>query len=166
VIPHEVAAQLERLTNGLRELLREDLVGVYAHGSLALGCFGPRSDVDVIAVSRRPTNGEERERLAALIEPPVEFHLLVERELETWRHPLPFDYYEGRRGVDHDLAAHLTIVRAAGIALHGPPPREVFPPVPADEYAGALRRDVDWCLEHFDKRATRSSRSRVPGRRS
>ena len=32
---------LDRITAGSREILGENLVGVYLHGSLAMGCFQP-----------------------------------------------------------------------------------------------------------------------------
>lgn len=138
---------LDRFVAGLRELLGADLVGVYVHGSLAFGCHGPRSDVDVVAVSRRPTTDAERAQLASLVDPPLELHLLVETDIEPWSHPLPFDFHEGRRGHDHDLAAHLTVTRAVGLTLVGPAPADLFPPVPAADYADAVRRDADWALE-------------------
>lgn len=148
---HGFEAQLDQLVAGLRELFGDDLLGVYVHGSLAFGCHGPRSDIDVIAVSTRPTTAAERERLATLVRQPLEFHLLVESEIKPWRHPLPFDFHEGRRGLDHDLAAHLTVARHVGLAACGPPPADLFAPVPAGDYADAIRRDVNWALtEHRD----------------
>jgi predicted nucleotidyltransferase len=146
MIPTVERRRLDDLIAGLRELLGDDLVGVYVHGSLAFGCHGPRSDFDALAVSSRPTTVEERERLAALVQKPLEFHLLVEGEIKPWRHPLPFDFHEGRRGLDYDLAAHLTVAREVGITAYGPPPAELFAPVPAEDYADAVRRDVDWAL--------------------
>ena len=50
----DVAAQLDALLAGLREILRDTLVGVYLEGSLLLGGFGPRSDLDVLALTTRP----------------------------------------------------------------------------------------------------------------
>jgi hypothetical protein len=37
---------------GLRELFGDDLIGVYRHESEVLGGDGPRSDVDILAVTR------------------------------------------------------------------------------------------------------------------
>jgi hypothetical protein len=38
-----------------------------------------------------------------------------------------------------------------GVALHGPPPTEVFPTVPRGDYADAMMNDLRWTLrEHPD----------------
>jgi hypothetical protein len=67
VIPGQIAAQLDRLVAGLREVLGERLVAVYLHGSLALGGFQPgRSDIDVLVVVREPqSDGARRWRCAS-----------------------------------------------------------------------------------------------------
>jgi predicted nucleotidyltransferase len=162
--------QLDDLTAGLRRILGDRLVGVYVHGSFALGCFNPqRSDLDVIAVATDALTASEHEQLAALLaevsgptgpldlaeappERPLEFHLLLADDLRPWRHPCPFDvHWRGElieRGQDRDLAAHVTVARAAGIALVGPPPQETFPEVPRAEFEESLRDELAWTREH------------------
>ncbi len=66
MIPASAQAQLERLTDGVVEILEESLQGLYLHGSAVLGCFGPHSDVDVVAVVERPTSDDEQRALAGL----------------------------------------------------------------------------------------------------
>ncbi|HJW82735.1 MAG TPA: hypothetical protein VJ754_00380, partial [Anaerolineae bacterium] len=47
-------AQVDDLLAGLHTILGENLVGVYLHGSLALGCFNPaQSGVDLLVVRRQ-----------------------------------------------------------------------------------------------------------------
>lgn len=167
VTAHE---QLRTLADGTASVVGDALVGVYAHGSLALGCFNPRrSDLDVLVVVERSPTFEERAELAALFsrvsgpagslspeQPvglrPLELHVVRTDELRPWRHPAPFElHWRGElvnRGVDRDLAAHVTVVRAAGIAVVGSPPRSVFPPVPRGDYEDALRGDLAWTREH------------------
>lgn len=173
--PPEVLAQLDALTLELRSILGDDLVGLYVHGSLVLGCFSAeRSDVDVIAVSRRATIDDERHRLGELMlrssadkgrprRPPypLEFSLLTEQQLHPWRYPTPFDFHYGESErerftageftplwpEDYDLAAHITVLRKAGIPLFGPPVQAVFPAVPEDDYVDSLLRDFDWSRE-------------------
>jgi predicted nucleotidyltransferase len=157
--PPLIRLQLEELASGLREVLGDRLVGVYVHGSLALGCFNPRrSDLDVIAVAEGGTSDGERLRLASLFaapaERPLELHLLRRDDLHPWRHRASFelhwhgDLVERSPGGDRDLAAHVTVARAVGIALLGPPPRELLPEVPRADYLDALRRDLAWTREH------------------
>jgi predicted nucleotidyltransferase len=162
--------QLDELAAGLRRILGDRLVGVYVHGSVALGCFNPRrSDLDVIAVATEAPTREEHEQLAALLarvsgppeplepveapeERPLEFHLLLTDDVRPWRHPCPFElHWHGGlidRGEDPDLAAHVTVARASGIALVGPPPKEVFPEVPWADFEASLRNDLVWTRAH------------------
>jgi aminoglycoside adenylyltransferase-like protein len=159
--------QLDDLSAGLGRILGDRLVGVYVHGSYALGCFNPsRSDLDVVAVA---TDTAARDDLAALLgsvsgapgpldpahapaKRPLEFHLLLTDDLRPWRHPCPFElHWHGaliERGEDWDLAAHITVARASGIALAGPPPQEIFPEVPQADFEDSLRRDLAWTREH------------------
>ena len=53
------APQIARLLHEIRrthmEILGENLVGLYLHGSIAFGCFNPqKSDVDYITAVREP----------------------------------------------------------------------------------------------------------------
>jgi predicted nucleotidyltransferase len=156
------------LAGRLRAALGEALVGVYLHGSIVLGGFNPDlSDLDVLAVARRRTTTREKRRLIEILADasghpaPLEFHLLAQEDLEPWQHPTPFDFHYGdvwrdalradlaealgrQSNPDPDLAAHLTIVRQHGVALEGPPPADVFPEVPWNDYADSLLRDLRW----------------------
>jgi predicted nucleotidyltransferase len=154
----EARRHLDDLVRGLRDVLSEGIAGVYLHGSLALGCFNPAlSDIDVLVVTKRSLTSTEREALAPLLAAGgrIEISFLPESSLRRWRHPAPYDLHfawqEGRLlgpGEDHDLAAHVTIGRHAGVALLGPPPTDVFPEVPWEDYEDSLRRDLESCGEH------------------
>jgi predicted nucleotidyltransferase len=168
-------AQVERLTSDLVSILGDALIGVYLHGSLALGCFNPqRSDIDLVAVTTRRTTHDERRQLGALMlrsstsnerprRPlyPLELSLLTEAQLRPWRYPTPFDFHYGESqrdrfaagdfqplwAEDRDLAAHITVLREAGRVLHGPPIEDVFPPVPEEDCVDSLLHDLAWSRE-------------------
>jgi len=151
--------QLDVLAAGLQQIFGDRLIGVYVHGSFALGCFNPRrSDLDVIAIARGAPTPAEYSRLVGLLigvtdhPRPLEFHLLLPEDLAPWRHPCPFElHYHDRvieRGEDRDLAAHITVARRAGIALVGPPAPQVFPEVPWADFEDALRHDLAWTREN------------------
>jgi streptomycin 3"-adenylyltransferase len=169
--PPAARAQLEKLTNGLRAILGDTLVGTYIHGSLALGCFNAaRSDIDVILALAEPLELDTKLQLVDLLlhvsaSPyAIELDALTVAQLAEWRHPSPHElhYSEWSRErfahdpigrlaeLDHpnaDLAAHLTVARAAGITLVGPPPRDVFPEVPFADFRDSLLRDLDWARD-------------------
>jgi streptomycin 3"-adenylyltransferase len=175
--PPETRAQLERLTAVLVETLAGNLEGLYLHGSLALGCFNPRhSDLDLLALTRRRMDSATRLRLARTLSPPVndphpvEISLVPRSGLRPWRHPTPFDFHyspDWQERFDHllaagrlpfaqapmpragDLAGHLTVARARGIALYGPPPQSALPPVPWSDYLASILADFDWGRERL-----------------
>jgi streptomycin 3"-adenylyltransferase len=152
-------------------VLGDDLVGVYLHGSAVLGGGGPHSDVDVLAVAKRRTTREEKQGLVDLLlklsrnPSPIEFDLVVEAEVRPWRHPAPFDFHYSdlwRRefeagelepwtsATNRDLASALTMVLAGNTTLYGPPPAQVFDPVPRADYHDAILKDIppsDWFVQ-------------------
>jgi hypothetical protein len=142
----------DAFVRGLRELLGNDLVGAYRHGSEVLGGGGPRSDVDILAVSARHLTADERERVVELCRtvPKLEFDLVVASELRPWRHPAPYElhFWSGRGeglgpGTNSDLAAVITMALAGNRVLFGPPPADVFDAVPRADYVDGILRDVD-----------------------
>ena len=46
-----------------KRVLGDNLVGLYLHGSLAMGCFTPRADIDLIAVVRKPMDNDTKRAL-------------------------------------------------------------------------------------------------------
>jgi streptomycin 3"-adenylyltransferase len=175
--PETVRDQVERFLSVLREILSDNLVGVYLHGSLAMGCFNPkRSDIDLLAITRRGMSVEEKRRIAELLlnisgSPyPIEVSFLSERDLNPWEHPTPFDLHysemwrrqyeedlsSGRwrdwneeRHKDEDLAAHITVILNRGISLYGPSPRVVFPSIPEKDYIASILSDFEWARDRI-----------------
>lgn len=170
-------APLRKLVAGANEIFGDALVGVYLHGSAALGCYGPHSDVDVVIAIERSSTPDERKRLARLcldVSRPTwddETHCLLELDvvavpaLRPWRYPTPIDFHYSEsfreafeRGdakpwrVDEstDVAAHLTVLNAAGSVLAGKPVADVFAAVPLADYRASIRVDRQWCLDHLD----------------
>ena len=155
-----------------REILGENLVGVYLHGSLAMGCFNPRkSDLDLLTVVREtPDDACRRTYLEMVTELsarmpenrshggiemsvvrkdvcnpfvyPTPFELHFSVGHAEWYRRDPDDYIRKMKGTDKDLAAHFTIVRSRGICLYGLPIREVFGEVPAADYLDSIRADI------------------------
>jgi predicted nucleotidyltransferase len=163
-----VEAQIELLVKGLQDVLRQDLLGVYLHGSAVLGGLRPRSDIDVLAVSARRTTSDEKRRLVELLlalsvrgsigpPRPIELDVVVQSEIRPWRYPPPFDFHfdellrkEFETGelepwpapTNQDLASAMTMALLGETALFGPPPAEMFDPVPRRDYIHAILRDT------------------------
>jgi aminoglycoside adenylyltransferase-like protein/nucleotidyltransferase-like protein len=151
----------------LRDTLGQALIGVYLHGSAALGDYHPaRSDVDVLAVCAAPLDTEGRARLGAGLgrdalpcpaDAGLEFSLVTQAAA---RDPARAPSYElhgwddhgrvcpgGGRG-DPDLPLHYAVVRQTGLALWGPPPGDVVRDVPLEEQVRLVADELDWAVAH------------------
>jgi streptomycin 3"-adenylyltransferase len=165
-----VRRQVDRCVREIQATLGDSLVGIYLHGSLALGSFNPDgSDVDLLVVSQHPLSVESKRRaIEQLLEcsehpQPIEISFLRRADLQPWRYPTPFDlhYSETWRAryarelasdawrcwndtqrYDPDLAAHFTILRHRGICLVGAPIADIFPEVPRHDYLASAMEDV------------------------
>jgi predicted nucleotidyltransferase len=137
--PAPVREQVEGALNMLLETLGSRLVGVYLHGSLAMGSFqSGRSDIDLMAVCEEDIDPDDKKVLTKQLlrrsnQPyPVEFHLLTRAQLQPWRHPCPFAYHysEGWR----------SRYEAAALANSGLESLEALTALPA--FAGAVDPDL------------------------
>ncbi|MGZ8783431.1 MAG: aminoglycoside adenylyltransferase family protein [Gaiellaceae bacterium] len=161
--------QLEQAVALVREVLGDELAGLYLFGSAVLGGLTPTSDIDLLAVTRRPTSGDERrrlvERLLALSKRPryLELTVVVESDLRPWRYPPRMDLQYGdwlraelERGEipppapSPDLAVLITMALRDGRALLGPPPAEVFAPVPDADLLRAGLDELDGIVAELD----------------
>jgi predicted nucleotidyltransferase len=160
---------VEQLARELEERLGGNLVGVYLHGSLALGCFNPqRSDIDFLVVTSRRLDARERRSIAefalsrSAAPYPLELTVLSEADARPWRYPTPYDFHYGESlrprveqqlagdaipeadDTDHDLAGHIGLLLARGRTLVGPPAEDVFPLVPEADFRDSILRDFAW----------------------
>lgn len=160
---------LDDFVSMTREVLGEQLTGVYLHGSMAMGCFhAEKSDIDLIVVvdgditgaqkrtfmervvelnGRAPAKGLEwsivkREFCKPFVYPtPYELHFSPMHL--NWFREKPEDYVKNMKGVDRDLAAHFTVLNRHGIVLYGEAIEDVFGEVPAGDYADSIFLDVE-----------------------
>jgi hypothetical protein len=159
-------AYLAELARRLRDVLGDDLVGVYAGGSYALGAYEPgRSDVDVTAVAAGPLAPDSKQRIVERIRhealpcPARGLELVVyplrtarggggepgfELNLNTGAR-MPFRVDEAPRDIEGFwFAIDRAILREHGIPVLGPPPAEVFAPIPRATLLRLLGESVRW----------------------
>jgi predicted nucleotidyltransferase len=165
----DVREFLTLCVSAFEEELGAGIVGVYLHGSLAFGCYNrARSDLDLLVVVQEPLSRTERlaflRRCADLSHAnptpgDIELSVVLLPHVQEFSHPLPYEAHYSRDfnaairtgaidtasgKTDADIAAHCTVVRARGIALLGPPPAEVFGPVPWSAYIASITEDFNW----------------------
>jgi len=163
-----VAEYHSELVERLRTVLGERAVGVYASGSFGLGDFDPvRSDLDVQAVFRGTVTPDDKHAIVAALRHEslpcpargLEFVLYPE---ETVRVPtgeagFALNLNTGARmdfRVDEAPVASerfwfpldRAVVRAAGVALAGPPPSELYAPIPRPILLPVVREALEWHL--------------------
>jgi hypothetical protein len=145
---HAERTYLEELTARLQRILGDELVGVYAGGSYALGGYEPgRSDLDVAAVVRGGLDDGVADRIVQAVRHesfpcPARKLELVVYSSESARSPsveaafeLNLNTGSGERfradreaqpGEGHWFAIDRSVLAGHGVALLGPPAGEVF----------------------------------------
>jgi hypothetical protein len=167
VVDPAVRAYADGLAGVLVDALGPLLIGVYLHGSAALGDYHPaRSDIDILAVCAEPLGGGQRTRLGAELGRDtlpcpagagLEFSLVTRAAA---RDPARAPSYElhgwdedgqvrpgGDRG-DPDLPLHFAVVRQIGLAVWGPPPADVVRAVPREEQIRLVGEELGWTVEN------------------
>ncbi|MBE5795529.1 MAG: DUF4111 domain-containing protein [Clostridiales bacterium] len=159
-----------RMSQGL---FRDNLIGVYLHGSLTMGCFNPeKSDIDLLlVVETEPTDTEKlafMQEVAFLSEEApakgLELSVVTRDAVKPFQYPTPYvlhfspmhadwfqrdpvGYVELMKGEDPDLAAHCTILRQYGVVLYGTSIASTFDPVPKAAYLDSIWQDVQGAQE-------------------
>jgi Domain of unknown function (DUF4111)/Nucleotidyltransferase domain len=153
----------ERLAEGSADALGDAFVAAMLHGSLGLGDYAPgRSDIDLLVVAEDALSDAQVEALTALAErerprAPARADLrVVTRAAAAEPAPAPrMEIYLSldpndavkveARHPERDLVIELSVCRAHGRSLIGPPPTELIGPVP-DAWVDAVgdAQLADW----------------------
>src|SRR5262249_42910570 len=97
-VPQEITHLLSDIVTECAGLLGNNLVGIYLHGSLAMGSFNPDlSDVDFLAVTKSKLTPSQRKEFAQTmirlsVHAPrkgLEMSVITQSELLDFRHPTP-----------------------------------------------------------------------------
>ena len=176
--PPQTKAQIDRLVDEVTSQLAGNLTGIYLHGSLAMGCFNPlRSDIDLLVVTRQRLKvARKRLLVESLLREsasphPLEISFLQLWDINPWQYPTPYELHysedwrekftqpqsldawvqsDTKQQTDKDLAAHITVIKDRGKCLWGEPIDQVFPEVPAEDFADSITSDLDWAMEKLD----------------
>jgi len=168
--PQEVTEILSALLSGLRQVLENNLVGVYLRGSLATGDFTPEtSDLDVLAVTERSVDDAEfaalaalHTQLAALPNPYADRLEMAYIDRAALKHFEPGQQHPTLgQGETLEWSEHRNnwilerwIMREHGVALLGPSPQTLIAPISSEDVRAAVRarlRDwADWANQPDD----------------
>lgn len=160
---------LRKISISYSKILEDNLVGIYVHGSIAFGCFHwERSDIDFLVVTKNPLSQSEKILMIdALLDlegecPPkgLEMSVVLAKHCREFQYPTPFELHFSKahigkckndldrfcadmHGTDRDLAAHITVLNAVGIALCGKQIHHVFGEVPRGDYIDSIIGDIE-----------------------
>jgi predicted nucleotidyltransferase len=160
----DAAAQATAAVGALADLLGDELVAVYLYGSAVDGRLRPDSDLDLFVVTRVGLEPPDRRRIVEALTPisarrlrptvwrPLEVTVVAQEAVRPWRYPPTMELQFGewlRDAFDHgdveahavpspDLAILVSMVRATGRPLLGPPAHELLDPVPPADVRRAM----------------------------
>ncbi|WP_242830075.1 aminoglycoside adenylyltransferase domain-containing protein [Butyrivibrio sp. XPD2002] len=169
-------ALLNEFVQNTREILDDNLVGIYLHGSYVMGCFNPKkSDLDfIIVVNEKMDDASKRAFMDMVTElnergpaKGLEMSIVTKDVCKPFVYPTPFelhfsvmhlgwyrdnpeDYIQKMNGTDKDLAAHFTIIGKRGKCLHGQSIEDVFAEVPQKDYIDAIWDDISEAPEDIE----------------
>ena len=154
---------------GLTGVRGPALIGVYLHGSGALGGWSPeRSDVDLLGVVARPLERRAKKVISARVNHPslacpapagLELSLVTAAvaadppkrppfELHLSTGPSPQTHLGGPDATDPDLLLHFAVCRRAGVAVAGPDPVGVFAEPPRAWLLERAAAELRWAVRH------------------
>ncbi len=151
-----------------KDILRDNLTGIYLHGSLAMGCFNEKvSDIDLLVVIRDDITYETKREFMDMVvslndkapQKGIELSIVKESVCDPFIYPTPYelhfseahldrylsapdDYIRKMNGADKDLAAHFTIIYHRGKTLYGKEIKDVFQEVGSEYYLDSIIFDI------------------------
>ena len=152
-----------------QEILGDNLIGIYLHGSAAMGCYNEKkSDIDLLVVVEETVPNNIKHRFMDMVidlntyAPPkgIELSIIKRAVCNPFVYPTPFelhfsvthlewyktnplDYIDKMKGTDKDLAAHLTIIYHRGKCLYGSGIKDVFGVVSKEDYFDSIWSDIE-----------------------
>jgi predicted nucleotidyltransferase len=153
--PKLVREFLSETLSCVHSFLQDNLVGIYLYGSLAMGCFNPRSsDIDLILVVRKRLLKGQRKWVIECLKKVcsksrrMELSIVRENVVRNPRYPimvdLHFEYwgeiFENEK--DKEILSNLYTTRKRGFCVWGKPIDKVFSEIPAQYHLRSVIEDL------------------------
>lgn len=146
---------LRETLSGVHSVLRDNLIGIYLYGSLAMGCFNPKSsDIDVILVVRERLSKEQRKRIIEYLKGACSKDKRIELSIigaDVARNPLypimvdlHYEYWGNifENEKDNEILSNLYTTRKRGFRVWGISIRNVFSKIPAQYHLRSVIEDI------------------------
>ena len=164
---------LDAIVTYSKQILKNNLTGIYLHGSAVMGCFNPeKSDLDfIVVVNEILPDSIKKEYMDMIVElnacgpsKGIEMSIVTKSVCNPFVYPTPFDlhfsgahlnwyksnpddYIQKMKGTDKDLAAHFMIITNRGKCLYGEPIEKVFSKVSEQDYFDSIWNDIADAVE-------------------
>jgi predicted nucleotidyltransferase len=153
--PKSVRKVLSETLSGVHSILRDNLIGIYLYGSLAMECFNPKSsDLDVILVARKRLEKEQRKRIIEYLKGVcsknrrIELSIICKDVIQNPQYPimvdLHFEYwgdiFENEK--DNEILSNLYTTKERGFCVWGMPISDVFSRIPAGYHLRSVIEDL------------------------
>jgi predicted nucleotidyltransferase len=171
----ETQLYIDKFVHLFKDELRDNLSGIYLHGSLAMNCFNPKgSDIDFIVVVRDNLTRENERRIIQNVldlhneminERGIEFSVILESNLKPFRYPTPFELhysdlhrerylmdgsYKCGGAEDKDLASQLMVAYNRGKCLYGKSLDTICEPIKSKYYIDSIYHDVESAIQEVN----------------
>ena len=168
---------LDTFVTRSKQILKDNLTGIYLHGSAVMGCFNSqKSDIDfIVVVNEALPDSIKKEYMDMIVElnacgpaKGIEMSIVTKSVCNPFVYPTPFDlhfsiahlnwyksnpddYIQKMKGTDKDLAAHFTIITSRGKCLYGEPIEKIFSKVPEQDYFDSIWNDIADAVEDISE---------------
>jgi predicted nucleotidyltransferase len=147
---------LRETLSEVHAILKGNLIGIYLYGSLAMGCFSPRSsDIDIILVVDKRLSKEQRKKIIEYLrgacskDRRIELSIIRADALQNPQYPMMVDlHYEYWGNVfenkkDREILSNLYTTRKRGFRVWGKPIKELFSRIPAQYHLRSVIEDIE-----------------------
>ena len=172
----EINELMFQINEWCKEILKDNYVGVYFHGSLRLGSFNPnKSDLDFIIVVKEKLSAEVKEQIwdkmleneKIFPKKGFEFSVVLEENCRNIKHPIPYELHGSEAWIDRykkdkslvinddykvdpDLASHFNVINVPNDSMDfGKPSKEVFDKVPKEYIIDSNYGDTLECVDEI-----------------
>lgn len=171
-LPKEISHQIEKVVDIWKKYVKDELVGVYLHGSIALNAFNPKSgDIDILFVVNKsldiPTKLSIAKEIIEIDQKPcpLEMSAILLNDAKEWKasgncvfHYSDFwtekyqekladkdaeCYVVDNEFPDADVTGYIKLIKQSGIVLYGKEISDVFGDISDDDFWAAISADID-----------------------
>ncbi len=166
--PRFVRKFLRGTLPSVHSILRDNLIGIYLYGSLAMECFHPRlSDIDVILVVKERLSKEQRKEIIEYLKGScskdrrIELSIIRADAVRNPQYPLMVDlHYEYWGNIfenekDNEILSNLYTTRKRGFCVWGEPISEVFSKIPAQYHLRSVIEDIEHTRKYLHENPER-----------